>query len=381
LIAPERETAIVRALVDLYRHEHWLPDARQGNYNGRTQGGSNADMVIADAYTKHLPGIDWKTAYQAVLNDAERPPWDGFKEGRGGVDDWKRRGFLSVESVDRPGSKQMEYAANDYAAALLAKDLGQPGDFEKYLKRAGNWSQLWDASVKDEGFSGFIRPRHDDGSWLTPFSTRQQCSFYGNSFYEGDSWTYSLYVPQDIRKLMDLSGGKARFVERLDQFFKGRHYDVTNEPGFLTPYLYIWAGRHDKTAERIRQIVTDDFKPTPDGLPGNDDSGAMSSWYIFSSIGIFPNAGQDVYLVGSPLFRKTTIKLPGGKTFTIEAHNVSAENKYVRSASLNGKVLRSAWFRHTDIAAGGKLVLEMADHPSSWPDGPPPPSMSDSNEK
>ena len=137
LIATERQTEIVRALVDLYRHEGWLPDARSGNYNGRTQGGSNAEFVITDAYLKGLKGIDWNTALAAEINDAEVVPKDQLKEGRGGLEDWHRIGYVSVEGVDRPGSKQMEYAANDFEIALLARGLGKSAEYEKYLKRSG----------------------------------------------------------------------------------------------------------------------------------------------------------------------------------------------------------------------------------------------------
>ena len=373
LIDEQREIDIVRSLVDMYRHEGWMPDGRQGNYNGRVQGGSDADMVLADAYAKGLKGIDWPTAYKALVNDAENTPDDPFKEGRGDLEDWHKLGYLTIEGTDRPGSKQVEYAANDFAVATVAKGLGKTADYEKYLKRSGNWQNLWDSDFEDNGFKGFIRPRHRDGSWLTPFSANESASFYGDTFYEGNTWTYSLYVPQDVSALMDKCGGKDRFVARLDTFFNGE-FDVTNEPGFLTPYLYNWAERPDKAAERVRDILTKDFHPGRGGLPGNDDSGAMSGWYAFNVMGIFPNAGQDVYLIGSPLYRRTVITMDNGRTFTIEADNTSSENKYVVAASLNGKPLNQDWFRHTDISNGGQLVLTMANKPGAWPTGNPPPS-------
>lgn len=375
LLDEKREVEIVRSLVDMYRHEGWIPDGRQGNYNGRVQGGSNGDMVLADAYVKGLKGIDWQTAYGALVTDAEKTPEDQFKEGRGGLEDWHKLGYLTVEGVDRPGSKHMEYAANDFAVATVARGLGKSADYEKYLKRSENWKNLWDADFEDKGFKGFIRPRHRDGSWLSPFGATDSGTFYGNTFYEGDTWTYSLYVPQDVQGLIEKSGGKEHFVARLDAFFNGR-FDVTNEPGFLAPYLYIWAGHPEKTAERVREVLTKNFHPGRAGLPGNDDSGAMSSWYAFSAMGIFPNAGQDVYLIGSPIYRRTTITMGNGRTFTIEADNTSADNKYVVAANLNGKPLNQAWFRHTDISDGGKLVLTMSSQPGGWPTGAPPPSAS-----
>jgi predicted alpha-1,2-mannosidase len=378
LLAPQRETGIVRALVDIYRHEGWLPDARSGNSTGRTQGGSNADMLIGDAYVKHLPGIDWDEAYAAVVNDAENPPPDPINEGRGGLDDWKKLGYVTIEGTDRPGSKQMEYAADDFEAALLARGLGHEAEFHKYLARSENWKNLWDAQFEAGGFQGFIRPRHRDGSWKKDFTALETCSWGGDTFYEGNSWTYSLYVPQDVAGLIRQSGGAQQFVNRLDAFFDvpGR-YDVGNEPGFLTTYLYIWAGRQDKTAERVREIVARSYHPGRKGLPGNDDSGAMSSWYAFSVMGLFPNAGQDVYLIGSPAIPEVTLHLANEKAFVIEARHVSAENRFVVSATLNNQPLDRAWLRHEEIMRGGRLVLEMAAQPQGWAASNPPPSISD----
>ncbi|HEX8713120.1 MAG TPA: GH92 family glycosyl hydrolase, partial [Terracidiphilus sp.] len=344
LVVPEREASIVRALVDLYRHEGWLPDARSGNYNGRTQGGSNAEFMLTDAYVKGLPGIDWKEALAAEIHDAEVSPADHLKEGRGGLDDWHKIGYVTVEGSDRPGSVSMEYAADDFEIALLAKALGDSMAYDKYLKRSSNWENLWDTHFSDGGFAGFIRSRHRDGSWLSPFTAMDSCTWGGATFYEGNSWTYSFFVPQNVAGLIRKTGGPDTFVRRLDAFFAvpGR-YDVGNEPGFLTPYLYNWAGRPDKTDERVRSILAASYHAGMRGLPGNDDSGAMSSWYIFGQIGIFPNAGQPVYLIGSPAYPRTVLHLAGGKDFAIEARNLSAKNIYVTGATLNGKPLHRAW--------------------------------------
>jgi predicted alpha-1,2-mannosidase len=375
LIAPQRETAIVRALVDLYRHEGWLPDARSGNYSGRTQGGSNAEFLITDGFVKGLKGVDWKSALSAEIHDAEVPPADHLKVGRGGLDDWHKLGYVSIEGSDRTGSVDMEYAADDFEVALLAKGLGQARISEKYLERSGNWKKLWDASFSEDGFMGFIRPRHRDGSWLAPFTAMDSCTWGGSTFYEGNSWTYSFFVPHDVASLIGASGGPETFVRRLDAFFAvpGR-YDVGNEPGFLAPYLYIWAGRPDKTDEQLRAIIARSYHAGHSGLPGNDDSGAMSSWYAFGQMGIFPNAGQDVYLIGSPAYPRTTLHLAGGKDFVIEAENSAPDHIYVTSATLNGKPLDRAWLRHSEIAAGGRLVLTMAAAPGHWAEHNPSPS-------
>jgi predicted alpha-1,2-mannosidase len=269
----------------------------------------------------------------------------------------------------------MEYAADDFEIALLAKGLGRPDDYKKYLTRSGNWKNLWDADFSDGGFQGFIRPRHRDGSWLTPFTAMDFCTWGGQTFYEGNSWTYSTFVPQNVASLIAKTGGPQKFVDRLDAFFAvpGR-YEVGNEPGFLAPYLYNWAGRPDKTAEHVRAIIAKSYHAGLNGLPGNDDSGAMSSWYAFGQMGIFPNAGQDVYLIGSPAYQQATIHLAGGKDFVIEARNLSSENIYVTSATLNGKPIDRSWLRHREIAAGGRLVLTMRSTPGHWAERNLPPS-------
>jgi predicted alpha-1,2-mannosidase len=379
LIAPERQGAIVRSLLNIYRHEGWLPDARSGNYNGRTQGGSNAEFILTDAYLKGLKGIDWKTALAAEIHDAEVSPANHFKEGRGGLDDWHNLGYVSIEGSDRPGSVDMEYAVDDFEIALLAAGLGDQSDYRKYLQRSANWKKLWHADFSEGGFTGFIQPRRRDGSWLTPFTALDACTWGGKTFYEGNSWTYSTFVPQDVASLIKISGGPETFVRRLDAFFDvpGR-YEVGNEPGFLTPYLYNWAGRPDKTAERVRSIIAKNYHAGPDGLPGNDDSGAMSSWFIFGQIGIFPNAGQDIYLIGSPAYPRATLHLAGGKDFIVEARNLSTENIYVTAATLNGRPIDRAWLRHREIASGGRLVLTMSNRPTYWAERIPPPSSSTS---
>jgi predicted alpha-1,2-mannosidase len=378
LIAPDRQAQMVRTLVDVYRHDGWLPDGRSGNFTGRTQGGSNAEFEIVDAYLKGLPGIDWETAYKGMIKDAEVSPEDQTREGRGGLDDWKELGYLSIEGVDRPASKQMEYAANDYELAIMARALNHPEEYAKYLKRSQNWEWLWDAQAADGGFTGFIWSRHRDGTWKAPFNALEGCSWGGDTFYEGNAWTYSTFVPQDVARLIERSGGNDTFVRRMDAFFAvpGR-YDVTNEPGFLSPYLYIWASRQDRTADQIRAILANSFHSGPKGLPGNDDSGAMSSWYAFGKMGFYPNAGQDVYLIGSPAFPEMSIHLANGKTFTIEAKNVTTRNKYVAHAEWNGRPYTKAWFRNEDIMRGGRLVLTMSAQPSLWATGDLPPASSD----
>ncbi len=376
LIAPDRQRDLIRSLVDIYRHTGYMPDARSGNDNGRTQGGSNANVVVADAWVKGLKGIDYETAYQAMLKDASVPPQNAQKEGRGGILDYNSKGYITLAD-ERSGSRTVEYAYDDFAIAEVACGLGKQADAKMFAARANNWQNLWDKNLFDEGFKGFLRPRNPGGSWAAP--DLEVRGTWPDFFYEGDLWTYSLYAPQDVKRVMELAGGKQMFVHRLDNIFYRQHFDVTNEPGFLLPMLYNWAGRPDHTADVISSELEKWFTAERSGIPGNDDSGAMSSWFLFNSLGFYPNAGQDIYLIGTPSFPEADLKLTGGKTLRIVAKNLDPQriNRYVQSATLNGQPLNQSWFRHAQIAEGGTLELTMGSAPTAWGTTNPPPSLSD----
>ncbi|MDE1146805.1 MAG: GH92 family glycosyl hydrolase [Azospirillaceae bacterium] len=376
LIAPDRQRDLVRSLIDIYRHEGYLPDGRSGNDTGRTQGGSNAEVVIADAYVKGLTGIDYKTAYAGMRKDAEVPPQDPRKWGRGGLTEYNTKGYISLDS-ERSGSRTVEYAYDDFAIAEVACGLGRTDDAKLYAQRSGNWANLWDPDLAKEGVKGFLRPKNPDGSWGPPNTLKR--GTWPDFFYEGDEWTYSLYAPHDVARLVAMSGGKMGFLRRLDTLFLKRHFDMSNEPGFLLPLYYNWIGRPDRTADMAVYGLEREFLGTHGGIPGNDDSGAMSSWLIFQMLGFFPNAGQDIYLIGTPSFPEASIDLGNGKTFKIIAHNLDGErfNRYVQSATLNGQPLDTNWFRHGQIKDGGVLDLVMGPEPTSWGTTTPPPSLSD----
>ncbi len=375
LVVPDVQRDIVRSLIDIYRHDGYMPDARSGNDNGRTQGGSNCDVLIADAYLKGLKGIDYATGLQAMLKDAEVPPGDNErKEGRGGLPDYNTLGYVST-NYERAGSRTVEYAYDDYCIARLAKGLGRDSVAGKYFQKSHNWVNLWNKNIEDKGAKGFIWPRNADGSWQSDFTVTTAGS-WNDFFYESHSWEYSFYAPHDMPKLIELCGGNDLFLNRLDTFFRfrtnaksGRSYqlfNVGNEPGFLTPCLYHWIGRPDKSVDAIRQSVLPKFNSTRGGIPGNDDSGAMSSLLMFHSLGLFPIAGQDIYLITSPLFPSAKIQLADNNKFTVKAKNLTEKNIYVKSAILNGKPLSRAWLKHNEIIQGGELLLEMTDKPGSW---------------
>lgn len=395
LLRPSLGADMVESLVDIYRFDNYMPDARTSHDNGRTQGGSNCDMLVADAFLKGLKGIDYKTALQAMIKNATVPPGDDErKEGRGGLWDYNRIGYVSTD-FERCATRTLEYSANDYAIATLAKGLGETAIYEKYKRKASSWENMWNPDIKSMGFNGFIWPRKSDGTWVdtTSFNVFASGSLEA-PFYETFSWEYSFYVPHDMNSLIEKMGGKEIFTKRLDtyftQSFPGKRAEllfytrlvgmcqISNEPAFLNPSLYCYINQPFKTARIVRQILATQYNSSRSGVPGNDDSGSMGAWYVFHSLGFYPNAGQDVYLISSPVFPKATLTLENGKQVEIIAQNASDKNIYIQSCLLNGIPFNNCWFRHSDIANGATFEFVMGDKPSSWAtNGELPPSMSD----
>lgn len=384
LVAPSRQVQIVNSLLNIYQHDGYMPDARSGNTNGRTQGGSHGEVVIADAYVKGLTGINYEHALAAMLKDATVPPGDNEeKEGRGGLPDYNMLGYISSNYV-RAGNRTVDYAYDDYCIATVAKGLNRTDVYNRYQKQSGNWQNLWRANYEDHGAKGFIMPKDAAGKWIdsiaygagdgktayfkfTPLISEHAniCGWCG-FFYEGTSWEYSLSIPHNVPEVIKKSGGNVAFINRLDTLFAHNFYNVANEPSFLTPCLYHWAGRPDLSGLRVKQIINKNFNASAAGIPGNDDSGAMSSWLVFHMMGFYPNAGQSYYLLHAPLIKQSTLHQENGNDFQITALNLSDKNQYIKSATLNGKPFNQAWIEHRDIAKGGKLILQMDSKPSKW---------------
>ena len=380
LIDEDRQRDMVNSLLNIYQHDGYLPDARSGNWNGRTQGGSNAEIVLADAFAKGMKGIDYELALQAMVKDAEVPPMDAEKHGRGGLKEYNTLGYIPY-GIDRAGNRTVEYSYDDWCIAQVAKGLNHPDLYEKYMKRSQNWRNLWRSDYEWQGMRGFIMPRSADGRWLDsvpwgkskvyqpliPYKPDTKVApwylpWWSTFFYEALSAEYSLSIPHDVPGLIEACGGKEAFIKRLDTFFANKHYNVANEPSFLTPYLYHWAGRPDLSVARIHQILHDNYDDTPDGLPGNDDSGAMSSWLVFNMMGIYPVAGQNLYIVGSPTIPSYTIHLSNGKKL-----KVVREEQVIAVKSMEGIAghvkddIIDKWGKlflsHELLTDGGKLSL------------------------
>ncbi|KGO94915.1 GH92 family glycosyl hydrolase [Flavobacterium subsaxonicum] len=330
--------------------------------------GYHSVSVIADAVIKDNADFDTKLALEACINSSNLRYYDG-------IDSYLKYGYVPEDKNGSSVSKTLEYAYDDWCIAQMAKKLGRDDVYAEYTKRAQNYKNVFDASV------GFMRPKLSDGTFKKEFDALDT---HGQGFIEGNAWNYSLYVPQDPEALIALNGGKEKFATHLDSLFTmtlpDKYFEQTeditrdgiignyvhgNEPSHHVAYLYNWTGQPYKTQQRVRMIIDAMYKPTPDGLGGNDDTGQMSAWYIFTALGFYPVApGSDHYALGSPKVKEATLSLENGKTFTITAKNQSAKNVYVAKAELNGKVLDRLYLTHDEIMKGGTLLFYMSSKPA-----------------
>ncbi|KAL6454650.1 hypothetical protein SBY92_004117 [Candida maltosa Xu316] len=395
VINPTRGSEIIQALINIYQYEGYAPDGRSANQNGKVQGGTNSDILMADAYVKKLPNIDWSLAYQAMVKNAEVAPpykYDSFapdastKEGRGALPDWLEYGYIT-RNYTRSVTRTVEYSYNDFALSVLAKDVSTQDDYEQYLKRSANWQNLWNfnATAKNLNYTGFLQPRNADGSFNSSTYDPLSCfgCYWGDDEYEGKPIEYGWSVPFDMETLISFYGDDADaddvFIQRLNDMYPlhgSKIADVGNEPSFGTPFYYNYINQQYRSVELVRYIMNTYFKPGASGLPGNSDAGAMQSWVVFSMLGLYPISGTTTYLIASPFLSKITITLENGATVQIKANNLSNENIYVQSLKINGEDWKQNWVDHDTIfgANGGDLEFELGDAPQIWETGERPPS-------
>jgi hypothetical protein len=294
-----------------------------------------------------------------------------------GLDSYKRKGYIPSDEESESVSKTLEYAYDDWCIAMMAKELGREDDYQQFIKRAQYYKNVFDPE------SGFMRAKAND-TWFSPFDP-SEVNF---NYTEANSWQYSFFVPQDVTGLMNLLGGPDRLTNRLDELFSvssettGRHQsDITgligqyahgNEPSHHMAYLYNYAAMPWKTQEVVHKIMNELYTSLPDGLCGNEDCGQMSAWYVLSAMGFYPvTPGSNIYAIGNPQFERVTLKLENGNEFIIEAANISDENKYIQTATLNGTVYPNCFINHQTIMDGGLLQFEMGNKPNkSWGTNP-----------
>jgi predicted alpha-1,2-mannosidase len=396
IFQPSMYEEYIRSLIDIFRFEGYMPDARSSNFNGATQGGSNSDNVLADAYVKGVRGaVNWTTGYEAMVKDAEVTPVNNndprdlsssTKEGRGALPDWLKYGYITP-TYGRAVTRAVEYSVNDFSLSQVAAGLGKTADVTKYITRSRNWRNHWNPAATALNFIGFLVPRSASG-----FITQNPLScggcYWGDVYYEALPWEYSFNAHHDINTLIALSGGPATFVSRLEMTFtpgvdtSGRStafnntiFNPGNEPSFTTPYLYNFVGRQDLSVKQSRNIAKSYYSPTPGGLPGNSDAGAMESWLLWNMLGLYPMVGQTTFLIGSPWFANTTISLSQGKSLTMTTIGGSNSSYYVQSLKVNGQPWTQSWLTWNDVFAnGGTMDFVLGPEPTHWDTGKAPPS-------
>jgi predicted alpha-1,2-mannosidase len=328
------------------------------NDMGMEQGGNNIDNIIADAYVKGVQGINWKEAYQLIKHQADNER-NGISYGkRDSSRLYKELGWIPAGKMSN--SVTLEYAYNDFCAAQMAERLGTKAEAKKYRERSYQWTALWNPDAESDGFKGFIVPKRLGGEFV-PIDLKKNWGSWRDYFYEGSSWTYSYFVPHQFEKLVELSGGKEAFAKKLQYAFEHKLIDYGNEPAFLAVHAFHYAGRSDLASYYVRKLLRENFTET--GSKENDDSGAMSSWYLFSAIGFFPNAGQNIYYLTGAAFPSVTLTLGNGKKLMITAKGASDKNIYIQSCKINGKAWRKAWFTHDEIKNGGTIEFVMDEKP------------------
>lgn len=365
LTQTDRLPDIINSYLAFYRQHGLLPSWEMYFDEANVMPGYHAVPIIADAILKGVQGFNYQEALEAMKTTAN----EDIRES----DHYRKYGYVpdDLDPRQRGVTKTVEYAFDDWCIAQVAKKLNLSSDYVEFMKRSGYWRNVFDAST------GFVRPKDSKGKWMLPFNPVESIGFQ-----EGNAWIYTWYVPQDLYGLIKAMGGDASFDRKLDSLYHGPqkpkqefsndgYYglsEFSNEPSHHVPYLYTCVGKPWKTAETVNNILTKFYSNQPNGLCGNDDCGQTSAWYVLSSVGFYPvNPTSGEYVLGSPLATKSVFRLGNGKIFTIRAENLSRQNIYIQKAILNGTQYTKAFLKHSDILAGGELVLFMDAQPSpSW---------------
>ncbi|MDR3366867.1 MAG: GH92 family glycosyl hydrolase [Prevotellaceae bacterium] len=367
IIHPEKMSDVINTMLAIYRQQGKLPVWHLMGCETDCMVGNPAIPVVADALLKGYDGFDRELAYEAMKTSA-------MLDERG-LKYLKEYGYIPYDKEGEGLSKCMEYAIADWSLAQAAQLLGKTDDYGYFLKRSKAYAHYFDRQ------SGFVRGLSSKGEFRAPFNPFEAVH-RDNDYTEGNAWQYTWLVPHDVEGLIDLFGGRERFIEKLDSLFTakgelGEHaspdisgligqYAHGNEPSHHIIYMYPYAGQPHKTAEKVREVLSTLYCDAPDGLSGNEDVGQMSAWYVLSAIGFYqvePAGGK--YIFGSPIVDKAVVKVKDGKTFTVIAANNSAENKYIQSVSLNGAPYSKPYISFEDIARGGTLELVMGKMPIS----------------
>ena len=341
LIYPPHQRRIFHSLIQIGETKKWLPDAWIAGNFAQAQGGCNAEIVLSEAVQKGiLTGLDvnkaWKVCYDNAFNKSERPDLYGRQP------EYLAKGYCTAK-VKNCTSASLEYAYNDFALSRMALKMGKISESNILKARSEKVLNLWFPQRK------FFWAKDSNEKWMPNFTPEFMRSDHWNGpyFYEGNPWLYHLASTHLTDTIVALMGGKDAFVARLDSTFEGKHFDMGNEPGFILPYSYLAVGERDKSKAAVQKLLTEKFVSGRKGLPGQDDSGALSSWLVWGYIGLYPIAGTEEYYLIPPLLDRVEIILPGSKKLYISGNG--------QKPFWNGKAFNQMKVQHADLVLGGKL--------------------------
>lgn len=369
VLEPDRHTEILAGFVNAYHESGWLPQWPSPGHRV-CMPGTHLDVTIADAVAKGLDGFDVSAALDGMVKHANNPVGDGpYGAGRDNIQEYLDHGYVLATS-HASVSQSLDYAYDDWCIAQVATSLGNSEIANQMNARATNYEKLWDASV------GFMRARHADGSWNSPFDPVG----WGGPYCEGGPWQSSWAVQHDFEGLIKLVGGNEAMVAKLDEMLASPprfncdgysqeiheitemavadfgQYAHSNQPVHHVLFLYHAAGRPDRMQFETRRVLEDYYKPTT--LPGDEDNGEMCAWYVLCSLGFYPACpGRAEYVLTSPLFKRATVQLPGGNPLTVLAHG---DGRYVSAVLFNGVALMGGVISHAELAGGGTLDFMMS---------------------
>lgn len=385
LVDPQLAADLVNCLLDVGGKVGWIPDAWIAGHSAFLQGGSSADILIAEAAAKGIPGIDYAKALERMRRNSEIESPDPYLYGRY-LPHYRDLGFVSVRTPQCV-SRHLEYAYQDWCASEVARHVGEADAAARLRASSCKVWNLWRDDV------GSFAPRHADGRWVEPFDPAlcRRDSWNDPYFYEGSGIEWSFNVQHDVAGLIRRFGGAERFVTHLDGFFERARHPAPADPNLAplgrrdayrsketilhVPYLYIYAGRPDRTADAVRWAMERYFTTARNGLHDNEDMGCQSAFYMASAIGLYPVMGQDLYLLTTPVFAQSVTRLGrGGAELIIEAPGAGSDRPYIASATIDGRPLDRAWVRHREIASGATIRFELSASPTQWGRADLPPS-------
>ncbi|MEO1485556.1 MAG: GH92 family glycosyl hydrolase [Bacteroidota bacterium] len=357
LVYPKQQSDMVKSMLQIYDESGWLPKWELNATETTTMVGDPAGIIIADTYLRGIRDFDVEKAYVAMLKSATQLEDNPLRPG---IKDYLEKGYLTTKTTHSGSvSTTQEYNISDYAISQLAGALGKKEDASLFRKRSLSYRKLFDADLN------LLRPRNDDGSWLTPYDPEDGANFVENpGFIEGNAWQYTFMVPQDVQGLMRLMGGKTAFASQLKRVFDTNQFDMANEPDIAYPYLFNYVkGQEQMTQKAVNELLVKHFKNQPDGLPGNDDTGTMSAWAVFSMMGIYPvSPANPMYALTTPKFDKITIHLDkdyyANEKLVIYSNSTNG-NQFIESMAIDGKPFRKHFISHDTLVSAKALSFTL----------------------